>query len=83
MSISSESRTLFGVLCVVFLGISLYLFLHLAEKILRERAKTEENAPVRAPKHKHILVLFDMLTAPTLWMLLCAYLIVAVVRLFV
>lgn len=83
MSISSESRTLFGVLCVVFWGISLYLFLHLAEKILRERAKTEESAPVRAPKHKHVLALFDMLTAPTLWMLLCTYLIVAVVRLFV
>lgn len=83
MSLSDESRTLFFVLSVIFFGISLYCFFHLAEKILRERAKTEKNEPLRVPKNKRILMLFDVLTAPSLWVLLCVYLIVAVVRLFV
>ncbi len=83
MSISDESRTLFSVLSVIFLGISLYVFLHLAEKIFRERAKTGENEPLRVPKNKRILMLFDILTAPSLWMLFCVYLIIAVVRIFI
>lgn len=83
MSISGESRALFSALSVIFFGISLFVFLHLAEKILRERAKTDKNAPSRVPKNKRILMLFDVLTAPSLWVLLCVYLIVAVVRLFV
>lgn len=83
MSSSDESRFLFLFLIVICLGASLFLFLHLAEKMLRERAKAQEAEPLRAPKGKTILVLFDVFTAPPLWMLLCAYLVISVIRLFI
>lgn len=83
MSLSGESRTLFFALSVIFFGISVYCFFHLAEKILRERAKTDKNEPLHVPKNKRILMVFDILTAPSLWGFLCVYVVVAVVRLFV
>jgi membrane protease YdiL (CAAX protease family) len=83
MSFSDESRGLFFFLTVFFFGGSLLWFLHLAEKTLRERAAANEEAPIQAPKGKLILVLFDVFTAAPLWVLLCTYLVISVIGLFI
>jgi hypothetical protein len=65
------------------LGISLICFFGLAEKILRGRASNEEDAPVCPSLRKRILNALDIFTAAPFWMLLCVYLIIAVVKLFI
>jgi hypothetical protein len=83
MSSSDESRVLFSLLVGMCLGISLICFFGLAEKILRGRASNEEDAPVCPSLRKRILNALDIFTAAPFWMLLCVYLIIAVVKLFI
>ncbi len=78
MSISPVSRVLFACLMVLFFGLFLLLFLHLAEKLLRTR---KEEAPFRLPKQKRAEVLLDVVGAPMLLILLGGYLLVSVLRL--
>ena len=83
MSSSDESRVLFSLLVGMGLGLSLIWLCHLAEKILRRRASLGEEAPICPSIRKRILYVLDILTAAPLWMLLCVYLVIAVVKLFI
>ena len=83
MSSSDESRVLFSFLTGIFLGLSLIWVLGLAEKILRGRASVGEDAPVSPSLRKRILNVLNIFTAAPLWMLLCVYIIIAVVKLFI
>ena len=83
MSSSDESRVLFSLLVGMGLGLSLIWLCHLAEKILRRRASLGEEAPICPSIRKRILCVLDILTAAPLWMLLCVYLVIAVVKLFI
>ena len=83
MSSSDESRVLFSLLVGICLGISLGCFFGLAEKLLRKRASAEEDAPICPSLRKRILNALDIFTAAPLWMLLCVYLIIAVVKSFI
>ncbi len=83
MSFSSEAKAVYTLLTVGCFGVSFFFFMHLSERTLRERAEKGEEAPVRVTGNKRILMLFEIFTAPPLWMLLCIYLVWSVIRLFI
>ena len=82
VSTESESRFLFWLILLSLLLVSLLLFLHFAEKTLRNRAEIEDELPVRVPKGKLFIVLYDMITAPMLGADMLCFVIFALLNLF-
>ncbi len=83
LSVSSESRVLYACLLVLLFGLSLFWFLHVAETILRVRARRKEPAPYGIKKRERLLVWLEVFLVPPLGFALCVYLIGAILHLFV
>ncbi len=83
MATADESLFLFRLLLTAVAGLSFVGFFHCAASSFRERADADEQPCQSLSKPKRILAWIDALTAPSLWMLLCVFLVSALIRLLV
>ncbi len=82
MSVSEESRFLFGFFMIVGFGFSLIGMLHFAAKVLQERANAKEEPPYLPAKAERSYRYFEAVTAPAFPLLVLFYLCTAIFNLF-
>ena len=63
----SEAATLFFFVFVSLLLLAVFALIRSAERMLRVRGAEEDAIPMRMPKGKRPLVLYDIFSAPMLW----------------
>lgn len=83
LSSGPDSKVLFWLLLIALYLISLILLLFAAGGQLRSRAVAADAPPVRVPRGKRPVVIYDMLSAPSFLLDLGCFLIFAVVNLFI
>lgn len=83
LSSGADSKVLFWLLLIAFYLTSLVLLLLAAAGQLRSRAAAADAPPVRVPRGKRPVVIYDMLSAPPFLIDLGCFLIFAVVNLFI
>lgn len=79
---SPDSRVLFWLFVAVGYFLALFLAAFFAEEVLRRRAEANDASPRRVPKDRRPIVLYDVLSAPALWMDAACFLIFAVATVF-
>lgn len=72
LAFDEESRVLFITMAGACVLLALWGLLKVSEMLLRERA--EDEPPVRVPKGKGFFVLYDIVSAPALWLVAIAFL---------
>ncbi|MBQ8497632.1 MAG: CPBP family intramembrane metalloprotease [Clostridia bacterium] len=77
-----EARALFFFVFSALFLFMLFLLIRAAEKMLRVRGEAEDAVPVRMPKGKRPLVLYDIFSAPMLWADIFCFALFAVLNIF-
>jgi len=83
MSEEPDCEVLFWVLIIALYLLSLIILFAAAEKALRRMAEEGHASPVRIPRGKRPLVIYDMLAAPTLWVDALVFVIIALIGIFI
>lgn len=80
LALDGESRVLFILLFGVLFFLALFAFFRIAALCLRARA--EDEPPIRVPKGKGFWVFTDIISAPSLWLVLVCFLVFAILDIF-
>ena len=80
LAFDEESRVLFITIMGVCVLLALYGLLKVSETLLHERA--EDEPPVRVPKGKGFFVFYDIVSAPSLWLVAVVFLLFTILDLF-
>lgn len=78
-----EARTLFFFVFIALGLLSLFAFIRSSEQMLRKRGEDEDAMPIRMPKSKKPLVLYDIFSAPMLWADIFCFALFAVLQIFI